>query len=87
MEQLLVIGPGQPESAHVRHAEARHDGRNGSGILFRELALHQGVFGPIHQLRLRDDLGAIRVVKRYLNVQGSPSNAESQQQRAWRMPG
>lgn len=54
MKQLLAIGPGQPESAHVGHAEARHDGRNGGGILFRELAFHQGVFGPIHPLRLRD---------------------------------
>ena len=47
------------------------------------------VLDPLVWVRFvkRDDLGTIRVVKRYLNVQGASSNAESQQQRAWRMPG
>ncbi len=39
---------------HVGYPEARHHGGKGSGVLFHELAFHQGVLGPIHQLRQRD---------------------------------
>ena len=50
-EKLLAVCPRQIESAHVGDPEARHHGGKGGGVLFCELAFHQGVLGPIHQLR------------------------------------